>query len=287
MKKVLNIAVLITCHNRKEKTLACLQALNVAEKPYGINLDVFLVDDGSTDGTQDEIRHRFPLVNVTLADGNLFWAGGMRLAYKSAIANGFIYDCYLLLNDDTLLFENSINVLIKDHNNFTDDGIILVGSTLDPSLTKISYGGKKLIRTEHPASNWVIPNQDKPQPCDLGNANIMLIDNKVVDEIGFLSDVYKHGIADYDYTLTAVKSSVPVLISSEYLGTCKHDHGNAWMPGSSSLKQRIAFLYSVKGLSYENYIYFIKKHFPKYVFEAKIKLWLKTMLPSIWDKFKK
>ena len=41
------IAAILTCHNRKEKTLACLHSL------FSIisTIDVFLVDDGSTDGT--------------------------------------------------------------------------------------------------------------------------------------------------------------------------------------------------------------------------------------------
>ena len=44
------IATLITCHNRKDKTLACLDALFSNHLPDRVLLDVFLVDDGSTDG---------------------------------------------------------------------------------------------------------------------------------------------------------------------------------------------------------------------------------------------
>jgi hypothetical protein len=46
-------------------------------------------------------------------------------------------------------------------------------------------------------------------------------------------------------------------------------------------------LYSVKGLSYKNHMYFMKRHFPKHVFEAKAKMWLKTLFPIVYDKFKK
>ena len=51
-KETKNIAVLITCYNRKDKTLLCLESLF---KQQGLGIDfslaVFLVDDGSTDGT--------------------------------------------------------------------------------------------------------------------------------------------------------------------------------------------------------------------------------------------
>ena len=59
-----NIAILITCHNRKEKTIQCLEALffqnGLGEQ---FNIEVFLVDDGCTDGTPEAISQNFQLVN--------------------------------------------------------------------------------------------------------------------------------------------------------------------------------------------------------------------------------
>ena len=43
------IAVLITCHNRRVMTLACLDALVANRLPSAVTLAVILVDDGSTD----------------------------------------------------------------------------------------------------------------------------------------------------------------------------------------------------------------------------------------------
>lgn len=54
----MHIAVIITCHNRKEKTLHCLTNLFEAKKAYGHNevrLAVFLTDDGCTDGTAEAV----------------------------------------------------------------------------------------------------------------------------------------------------------------------------------------------------------------------------------------
>ena len=50
------LAVLLTCHNRKDKTLACLESFYLAEKPVGYTFDIFLVDDGSTDGTNNAVK---------------------------------------------------------------------------------------------------------------------------------------------------------------------------------------------------------------------------------------
>ncbi len=63
------IAVLLTCHNRRAETLRCLEALLAQDA--GASLRVFLVDDGSTDGTGEAVRVSFPQVNVVQGDGSL------------------------------------------------------------------------------------------------------------------------------------------------------------------------------------------------------------------------
>ena len=97
-----NIAVLLTCHNRKTKTIACLSSFFKATIPTEYELDIFLMDDGSADGTGEAVIELFPQVKVLKGDGNLFWAGGMRLAWKTAMSEK-LYDAYLLINDDVVL----------------------------------------------------------------------------------------------------------------------------------------------------------------------------------------
>ena len=99
-----SIAALMTCHNRKKKTLRCLTALQegwekTGERP---SVSVFLTDDGCTDGTSDAIRAQsfhFP-VHILPGSGDLFWNGGMINSWKAALAEGG-FDGYLWLNDDT------------------------------------------------------------------------------------------------------------------------------------------------------------------------------------------
>jgi GT2 family glycosyltransferase len=67
------IAVLLTCHNRKEKTLSCLTALFNCIVPDGYGFNVFLVDDACTDGTAEAIKEKFPQVNIIQETGNLCW----------------------------------------------------------------------------------------------------------------------------------------------------------------------------------------------------------------------
>ena len=286
MKK---IAILLTCFNRREKTLSCLKSVyNQKEKGTEYLYDVFLVNDGSTDGTEEAVKKSFPLVSIINGDGNLFWAGGMRLAWQTAI-NANKYDFYLLLNDDTILFNDTFKNLLKNNlaltAQFNNTGIS-IGTTIDEVSEKKTYGGKKLKGKFFPTSHIVFDHAVAVD-CDLGNANIMFVPMAVVEKIGILSNRFTHGIADYDFTLRAKKAGFWVMVSPGYAGFCSDDHGRSWKGRNVALKKRIEFLYSHKGLSYKEYLYFIKLHFPLNLPLAFTKLWLKTLFPIIYDRFKK
>ena len=120
----MNIAVLLTCFNRKEKTCMCLQSMyadldiyNKANTGPKISIEIFLVDDGCTDGTAEAVRAQCAerSVHIIQGNGSLFWAGGMRLAWNEAYKRHTEWDFYLLLNDDTKLLPGAFQELISTH----------------------------------------------------------------------------------------------------------------------------------------------------------------------------
>ena len=277
----MRIAVLLTTYNRKKKTLTCLRSLSRQELRDDVKLDVWITDDNSSDGTAEAVKFYFPDVTVLPGTGSLFWAGGMRNSWSNAIKED--YDYYLLLNDDTVLAENAIETLLLSQSG--DGEAICIGSTCNEE-GKITYGGKKLYSRRSLKSSFVHSMTDY-LPCDLGNANIMLVPRSVTQKIGILSDAFTHGIADYDYTLKAKKLGIPVVVAPGFLGTCIHDNSKNWKSSNVNLKDRISFLKSPKGLAYKEYLLFISAHFPLYYPAAFAKLWLKTLFPGLWDLFKK
>ncbi len=150
----------------------------------------------------------------------------MRRIWQHAILTSINYDFFLLFNDDTILINTALSDLIDDLQKLPKKEIILIGSTLDPLTKKISYGGRILLNSYGLTSKKLIPNNNYPQLCHLGNANIMLVPTEVVKKIGILSDLFTHGIADFDYTLRARKIGIPSFIGSNYSGYCENDHGN-------------------------------------------------------------
>ena len=55
------IAVLMTVHNRREKTLLCLERLFANRMPEGYSMAVYLTDDGCTDGTAEAVSAQYPM----------------------------------------------------------------------------------------------------------------------------------------------------------------------------------------------------------------------------------
>ena len=282
----MKIAVLLTTFNRREKTVTCLQQLRVQRLTDDIALSVYLTDDGSKDGTAEAAATAFPGIHIFHGNGSLFWAGGMRKSWNEAKKDD--PDFYFLLNDDTVLKDDTICCLLDTYNDAStkySKPVITIGSTQNEQ-GKTSYGGWKLTSSKKITHTVLVENNETFAECDLGNANIMLVPREIVNSIGILSGKYTHGIADYDYTLTAKEKGFPVVVAPGILGFCVDDHGNNWKSANTTLKERIKYLYSPKGLAYKEYMQFIKTHFPSHYPEAFSKMWLKTLFPAIWDRFK-
>jgi len=282
----MKIAILLTTYNRRDKTVACINSLKAQKDVSDLDLAVFLTDDNSADNTVEAVTEIFPSANILHGNGSLFWAGGMRNSWNEALKQQF--DFYLLLNDDTLLSTNALRTLVDTYQTIykkTNTEAIIVGSTSEFGDSKISYGGKKLT-SKYTIKYATAFSETEIMECDLGNANIMLVPHAIVHKIGILSTVYTHGIADYDYTLQAKRNKFGVYVAPGILGHCSDDHGNNWKSQNSTLKERITFLKSPKGLAYHEHLHLIKTFFPLSLPMAFIKLWLKTLFPFIWDKFK-
>lgn len=278
------IAVLLTTFNRRQKTITCLQSLKAQQLPAGVQLQVFLTDDASKDGTAEAVKQEFPEAHVFSGTGSLYWAGGMRYTWRKAL--GADADFYLLLNDDTTLQPHAIATLLQASTGKASVPAIAIGSTCDESSGAISYGGWKL------SSRWLWKSRrvhagHTVQECDFANANIMLVPKEAVEKIGILADHFTHSLADYDYTLKAKKNGIAVKVAPQFLGSCVDDHGANWKSQQTSLKDRVQYLKSPKGLAYKEYLRFIGDHFPLSYPSAFFKLWLKTLFPFIWDRFKK
>lgn len=219
------LAALLTCHNRREQTLRCLTWLATAKEVVSrrVTVDTFLVDDGCSDGTAAAVRSRFSDVHVIAGTGNLFWCGGMRLAWTHAARKDF--DGYLWLNDDVTLDHDAIERLVAAVSRLArqDGAVIVVGGTRDnasqaPTMT--TYGGLD--------EQGVVASSYDDRRIDLFNGNIVLVSRRAFQVLGALSKAYTHGLADIDYGVRAKKAGVPVWLAAGSLGSCSANKTARW-----------------------------------------------------------
>ncbi len=277
MKIVSEIAVLITCHNRIESTISCLNALFNCRLPNNINIEVFLVDDGSTDGTSEAVKNNFPRVNLIAGKGNLFWNRGMHLAWEKA-KNNRDFDFYLWLNDDTILKFNAIDVLLHD-SELKNNQSIICGVCQSVNSDKITYGG-------YDESNHkkIIPN-GYPQICYFFNGNIVLVPRIVFQRIGNLDNYFHHQFGDFDYGLRALKKNISSWISSEIIGYCEDEGLKKWCNPTFTFLKRLKVFYTPLGMSPLQHFIYANRHWGTFkAIKSFIMQHIRLIFPSVWIK---
>jgi FkbM family methyltransferase len=252
--QLVRVAILMTCYNRVESTLLCLNSLYSANLPINTKFDIYLVDDKSPDQTGKIVKDKYPYVNVIFGNGSLYWNRGMRLAWKQARKQRD-YDFYIWVNDDAQVNSNAFEVVFNDYHNLLSKGIeaIISGVCYDINTNEITYGGRDID------FNLIIPN-GLPQPCRYISGNFTLISRKIFRELGFLSFKYMHAAGDNDYGIRAIRCGFQCFISSYKIALCFQNKVGAeqdWKNASIPFIKRIKDLFSIKGANIIDCLFFI------------------------------
>ena len=274
------IAVLLTVFNRKDKTLQCLKRLYDILPLDGYQVDVYLTDDGCTDGTPEAVSTQFPQVNVIHAKGDLFWNRGMWIAWNTA-AKAKDYDFYLWLNDDTFVYDNMLEVLIEASLE-TKEKAIIVGATESTDHSVITYGGR-------------LPNGSIPKPdgslikVDYFNGNIVLIPRAAYKVLGNLDHYFTHSKGDFDYGMRAKKANIAMFQAGEVLGECDaHPTFDKWCNPNVPFVQRWKMLHRPNGMPPKEIFHLERRH--KGLVMAcfhYLTIYLRCLCPKLWLKREK
>lgn len=260
------ITAVLACHDRREKTLACLAALVAARAAAGMrgvtHVAVILVDDGSQDGTMAAVAQAFPDVRILTGDGTLWWGGAMALGLSAV---GDDSDFQLWLNDDVVLDGDALARLVDVHDDLyaqTGTGAVVVGSTREPGDGTASYGGG--VRGGfHPFRYAPVTPTDRPVPCDVMNGNIVLVPRDVAQRLGGMDPVFigVQGMGDTDYALRARMADIPVMLAPGTLGTCaRGQRVLPWRDGRRLLADRLREIWGPRGYPLRAWRTFARRH---------------------------
>ena len=252
MSKILGI---FTCHNRKEKTVKCLESL-IHNNPH-INFSFIAVDDKSTDGTKNALS-QYKNMQIISGNGQCYYSGGMRIGIKHAKKHCEKYDWILLFNDDVVFFPNAIEKLETYSIMMRDE--IITGAVCDEQ-GKLSYGG--ILKTSRfKPSFQIVMSLETRISCDTFNANCVLIPVRVFKSLPNIDRCYTHSMGDFDYGMEAKKRKVSITVSDFFVGICSDNLlDGTWRDVRLSRWERLQKKEQPKGLPCREWFHFVKKHY--------------------------
>lgn len=191
------LLVIIVTYNGYKWLDKCLNSIEASSVPA----DIFIVDNGSTDGTQDYIRNNWKSAVFVESEDNLGFGRANNLGLQYAVRNG--YDYVYLLNQDAWVQADTFRTMIEVHRRNTDYGIL--------SPMQIEANGQHLDRSF--LSNTVLRTIGRSITDDLYFNNVRdvyevkvawaahwLISIDCVKKVGGFSPTFKHYGEDDNYT---------------------------------------------------------------------------------------
>ncbi|MDX7953982.1 glycosyltransferase [Lichenihabitans sp. Uapishka_5] len=254
------LTAVLACHNRRDRTLACLEAL--LNQDRAVDLRVVLFDDGSGDGTAAAVRRRVPEAHIITGDGSAFWAGGMRAAFAAASATDA--DFMLWLNDDVHLASDAVGRLLDAYRGLVAEGhgfCLVGGAVVDPIDGRTTYAGIRRPSAWRPLRFQVQP----PDPverlrCDTLVGNVVLVPRLTAARVGGIGTAYRHTLGDLDYGLRVTAAGGWVGLAPGHCGTCAREGAGRWFDPALPLRARWRLVGRPLGFPLRPWLHFARQH---------------------------
>jgi GT2 family glycosyltransferase len=194
----------------------CLRS--IANSGLQIETEIIVVDQNSQDGTADMLRQEFPNVRLIQTSGNEGFARPMNLAMQAAQGH-----YVTLLNPDTLIHQRALDQLCEFLETHPKVGIV-GPKVLNPDGTLqapcrrgdprpwavITYftGLWKLFPDNPIFNGYLLTHLDEDQtnPVDGVSGSCMLVRREVINDIGYLDELFFAYQEDADYCLRSRKA---------------------------------------------------------------------------------
>lgn len=271
------VAVILTCFNRREKTTCCMRSLTEGNTEAIFHF--IIVDDNSTDGTETAVKSLGYDLHYIKGTGSLYWAGGMRKGIEHFLNAKYLQNCdyVLLVNDDVSFYDKSIDNMIAQAQGMPSAAI--VGNCCD-SVGVLSYGAIKFYKNKWKKFYYHLDIANAHINADTFNCNCVLLPAWMIRKVGNFDKCYIHSFADYDYGVSVRRSGFDIYGTNFYVGACSdNDLHGTWQDPSLPMKLRLKKKEEPKGLPFREHFHFLRKNLGliwalRYVFTPYIRIML-------------
>lgn len=233
------VCCVIVNWNGWRDTLDCLASLR--EQDYG-NLQIIVVDNGSTDDSVERIRSAFPETKLIETGRNIGYASGCNVGLRAALTGGaeFVW----LLNNDTICPPDTVHKLVRRAMVSPEAG--LVGTVLfyahDPAKVQ-AWGGGRVVPWIAYTTHFYAPTEFG-ENCYTTFASV-LARRKMLEEVGLLYEGFFMYYDDSDLCLRMQKSRWKIVMAEDT--AVLHKEGASTTTGQ---KPFIAKVTTVSGLRF-------------------------------------
>lgn len=197
----MNKAVVIVNWNGRSLLDACIGSVLEQTSPAD---EIFLVDNGSSDGSVEYVHQAWPSVSVIEAGANLGFAGGNNLGIRQALALGA--EAILLLNNDAQLLPETLERLAAALEREGPSVWAAAPKILYRSMPDViwSAGGGfdwwRGVSVDRGLNQRDAGQYDTPESVPSATACCVLIRSDAFRRIGFLDEDYFMYFEDADFS---------------------------------------------------------------------------------------
>lgn len=202
---MLKVYILLPVHNRKEITLGFIECLIAQTFP---NYHLVLIDDGSTDGTEEMVQATIKDVTVLKGKGDWWWAGSLQQGIDWLKDNAIKSDdVVLMINDDVEIPSDFIEAgcaLLKP-------GMLMQATICDDATREVLD-----IGMVYEDRNMLFRAPRLREPINCLTTNGLFIRWQDLQAVGgFYPRLLPHYLSDYEFTMRAYKKGLNLLASPD------------------------------------------------------------------------
>ncbi|GAB4236032.1 MAG: hypothetical protein Tsb0034_10440 [Ekhidna sp.] len=162
--------------------------------------DVIVIDNGSTDNTVKILEEYTGQIQLIKTGQNLGFGGANNIGIKLGLDQGYKY--FFLLNQDTWIESNAIELLVKGINEHKEYGI-LSPIHVNGQMNAFDRNFKKFVKryktVSTPFNEAELARHESPIDVGFVNAAAWMISKKCIEEVGVFSPLFYHYAEDNNY----------------------------------------------------------------------------------------